>query len=350
MLRPKTKNQLKAIKNQLAVFFLSIITLYSCNNDKKKSDHEINKKDVQPKTKENSKEIKKTTTLFSFNNQDNTEITELSGSEVSDNDKFLLVGDSNSISVSKFKKNKESQKLIQKEILLSDEFYYINIDKNSFLRKKIDGVDYFLFAVMESPQGNGDPEYILSFIMVNTVTLKFYTLKYVGEVTLRCEECIDGGFLKNEALESNLAIKKELYLFANQNKWVYNPTGEEKDINYYKNYEQKWHLDNNANKNSDFIKSTYYKENLFQFSGLYDKDQVTENNDFKIVTYFRHNVIGYDKNKKLYFPIIVESCSSGCNKTIEFISKDEIEVSYEMNIQKPDTINLSKIKFKNNQP
>ncbi|MFH6990934.1 hypothetical protein [Flavobacterium sp. FlaQc-48] len=330
---------------KLAVVLLFFITLSSCKKEEKISDHKINKKNIPPATKENSDEIKRTGTLFSFSNPDNTEIIKISASEVNDDTNFFLVGDQNSVIVSKYKKNKESQQLIQKEILLSDEFYYVTIDEKNCLRKKIDGVDYFLFALKESPKGNGDPEYILSFIMVNTATLKFYILKYAGEVTLRCEECIDGAFVKNEALESNLSIKKELYQFANQNKWVYHPTEEEKNINYYKNYEQKWYLDNNSKNSAGFIKSTYYKENLFQFSGQYDKDQVAENNDFKIVTYFRHNVIGYDKNKKLYFPIIVESCATGCDKKIRLISKDEIEISYEMDIQQPDTIHLNKIKF-----
>ncbi|MFP3787380.1 hypothetical protein, partial [Burkholderia sp. SIMBA_024] len=77
---------------------------------------------------------------------------------------------------------------------------------------------------------------------------------------------------------------------------------------------------------------TYYTENLFQYNGNYDNDQVIENADYKIVTYFRNNIIGYDKNKKLYFPIIVESCVTGCDKEIQFVSENEIEVSYEMNI------------------
>jgi hypothetical protein len=340
---------LKIIKSKLAVILLCFISLTSCKKDEKISNKEIKKENKN--TPEDSSEVKKTTTLFSFNNQDNTEIIKISGSEVSDEDKFLLVGDKNILIVSKYKTNKGIQQLIKNDTLLISDYNHVTIDEQLFLRKKIQNIDYFLFALMESPLGNGDHGLYLSFIMLNMNTLKFYTLKYEGEPTLRSDNAVDGEFIKNTALDHNPTIKKELYQFAQKSKWVYNPSEKEKDINYYKNFEQKWHSDNYPKTTEPsyptVVKSTYYPENLFQFNGNYDNDQVIENTDFKIVTYFRHNIIGYDKNKKLYFPIAVESCATGCDKKIEFVSTHEIEISYEMNIQEADTIDLNKIKFEN---
>ncbi|RKR05687.1 hypothetical protein C8C83_5038 [Flavobacterium sp. 90] len=343
---------MKTIKNQLAVILLSIITLSSCKNDEKSANNKANTTIKKDSTKIDTS--LKMSTIFSIANSDNSEIIKISGNEdtATDDDKFLFSGDKITLIVSKFKKNKEILKLIQADTLLKIEYCMVNIDPQLFLRKKIQDVDYFLFAVMKSPMGNGDHSLYLSFIMLNMNTLKFYTLEYIGENTVRSRETetVDGAFEESKTLDSNPEIKKELYEFANQSKWIYKPTGKEKDINYYTNFEQKWYSDN-ASKNGkspDIITSTYYSEDLFKFNGEYDKDQVTENESFKIVTYFRNNVIAYDKNKKLYFPIIVESCAHGCAKTIEFVSENEIEVTYEMDVQEPYTIDLNTIKFLNN--
>ncbi|SNR38791.1 hypothetical protein SAMN04487979_104274 [Flavobacterium sp. ov086] len=330
---------------------LPFIVLSSCKNDQKISD-DIKKTNSISNTKKDSTEMSvRTVTLFNFNNEGNTEIIKISGSEASDNDDFFLVGEKNILIVSKYKKDKKNQSLIQKDTLLISDYNHVTIDRKHFLRKK----DYFLFATMESPLGNGDPGLYLSFFMLNLKTLKFYTLKYEGESTLRSGNFVDGKFSEDKSLDSNLAIKKELYEFANKSKWIYNPSGRDKDINYYRNFEQKWYLDNYP-KGEDsetlypaIVKSTYYSEDLFKYNGDYDKDQFIENADYKIVTYFRNNIIGYDKNKKLYFPITVESCATGCDKKIEFVSENEIEISYEIDRQEADTIDLNKIEFKNNQ-
>ncbi|WP_374172836.1 hypothetical protein [Flavobacterium tructae] len=341
---------MNTIKNKLTLILLSFVIFYSCKKEDKSSDKSINLKNLQSDIKENTIKGGKTTTLFSFNTAKNTEIVKISGSEVGEEDNFSLVGHKNILLVSKYKKNKPQQ-LIQNDTLLISDYNHVTIDRQLFLRKKIKNADYFLFALMESPLGNGDHSLYLSFIMLNLNTLKYYTLKYEGEPTLRSDNAVDGKFLENTELDRNTAIKNELYHFANKSKWVYNPSEEEKDLNFYKNFEQKWYEDNYSKDGKSsypaVVKSTYYSENLFQFNGRGNDDGAIENADFKIVPYFRHNLIGYDKNKKLYFPITVESCAHGCNKTVEFLSDHEIEVSYEMNVQQPDTIDLNKIIFTN---
>ncbi|MFD1605500.1 hypothetical protein ACFSJW_02780 [Flavobacterium artemisiae] len=339
---------MKSIKNSLTIFFLSFIVFTSCKKDEKVSNQKISKENLESEAQEDTLQKAKSAVIFSFENQDNTEVIKITASEVSDDDKFFLVGSKNILTASKYKKSKDKLQFIKSEKLFVSDYYYVHIDPKHVLIKKIQKEDYFLFAVEEAPMGNGDTEYFLDFIILNISNLNFYTLKYSGEATLRSDESIDGKFLKNETLESNILIKKELYEFANKSKWVYNPSEKEKNINYYKNFEQKWYLDNDKHLDPSVFKSTYYTENLFQYNGNYNNDQVTENTDFKIVTYFRNNIIGYDKNKKLYFPIFVENCVSGCHKEVKFISESEIEISYsEIQTQKPDTIDLHKIKFTN---
>ncbi len=341
---------MKTIKNQLAIILLALITLSSCKNDEKKADNKTNTTPKKDSTK--IAVTDKTITLFSINNEDDTETIEISGSEASDDDEFLLDGDKNVLIASKYKKNKESLQLIKTDTLLVSDYNYVYMDSNSKrrVRKKVQNVDYFLFSFMESPLGNGDPSKYLSFIMLNMDTLKFYTLQYIGEHSLVSGEALEGDFAENKTLDSNPEIKKELYEFANKSKWIYTPTGKEKDINYYKNFENKWYSDNapKNGKSPDIITSTYYTEDLFKFNGNYDKKDFIENDSFKIVSYFRNNILGYDKNKKLYFPIIVESCNHGCGKTIKFVSENEIEVSFEISDQEPEIIDLNTIKFSNN--
>lgn len=340
---------MKTFNKKLTVLVLSLIAIYSCKRNEEANNKEKKQQSIKIDSTKTTAEDP-IVTLFSFNNENNTELIKIATNGAGDDDKFSLGADKITIIVSKYRKNKESLKITQQVTLLVSEFNYINIDSH-FLRKKIQGIDYFLFALKESPMGNGDPSSYLSYIMINTNNLQFYKLGYIGEYTLRSGDSIDGDFTKDKTLESNTTVYNELYQFASKSKWIYKPTEKEKDINYYKNFEQKWYKDNNHEDEetsaSSTITSTYYTENLFKFNGFYDDDQVIENADFKIVSYFRHNIIAYDKNKKLYFPVIVGSCAHGCNKEIKFVSENEIEIVYEMNTQKTDTIDLDKIKFTN---
>ncbi|AWK05739.1 hypothetical protein HYN56_16440 [Flavobacterium crocinum] len=333
---------MSTFNTRLTVFFFVLITFYSCKKDEKT----IHKENEHQNTKIATDDP--IVTLFTFSNENNTEVIKISANGAGDEDKFSLGADKITIIVSKYK----NLKIVQQDTLLISEFNYINVDPH-FLRKKIQGTDYFLFALKESPMGNGDPSSYLSYIMINTNNLNFYKLGYIGEYTLRSGDFIDGDFTKDKILESNTKVYTELYQFASKSKWIYKPAEKEKDINYYKNFEQKWYKDNtheDGETSASFtITSTYYTEDLFKFNGLYDDDQVIENADFKIVSYFRHNIIAYDKNKSLYFPVIVESCAHGCGKDIKFVSENEIEIVYEMNTQKADTLDLHNIKFTNPQ-
>jgi hypothetical protein len=344
-------------KLNASAFFLilSIFAFTSCKKDQNTLKSEVTKQNTILENSGNNPENSNLSLLYTEDSNNETEFIQISASESHDDDKFFLTGNKNFIIVSKLKKMGGITKPIQQDTLLSDEFQYVHVDAKNFVKKTINNKNYLLMSVLETPMGNGDIERYVNFMMIDTKSLKPYTLQYNGTESLRCDECIDGEFIKNKTLESNPEIKNALYQYANTSKWIYTPKGEEKELPHYKNYEQKWNADNNtendlANGNSSIPKvlfSTYYEDNLFKFTGDYSENEFIENNKYIIVSYFRSNIIAYDKNKKLYFPVFVESCVTGCNKKIKFVSENTIEVLYtEYSGHKGETLNLDEIKFR----
>lgn len=157
-----------------------------------------------------------------------------------------------------------------------------------------------------------------------------YKLVYKGYLSAVCDECVKGNFEKN-------SYSKEINDFLTQqtksSKFIYQKSNHKNED--YKDYEEKWQADNNIDGHFgagnleplDIIYSTYYKEDLFKISGGTPRE--IENEKYIINSFFRGNLIGYDKTKKLYFPIIIESCSHFCDKKIEFIGTNLLNIEYE---------------------
>lgn len=293
------------------------------------------------------------TLLYKTSNKNNTEEIRISTYKSLEDDKYFLVGDKNFILVSKYLKKGKEFKLIKKDTLISNEYIYTTIGKESFQKVTIKDQEYILLSVHQVYKGTAVTNETVSFIMLDSKSLNTYTLMYSGETTLHKDESIVGEFVESEILNSKPEIKKNLYQFANKSKWVFHAS---KDPNHYSNYMKKWETDNNsinhlANGYSgipDTIYSNYYKDNLFNFTGDYEESESIENKNFKIVSYFRGNIIAFDKNKQLYFPIYTEACVTGCDKKIRFVSENNIEVQYhEGSENETSIINLKEIIFKN---
>ncbi|CAA9202174.1 hypothetical protein FLA105534_03958 [Flavobacterium bizetiae] len=335
------------IKAIILVLICSATVFVSCKKEEKATkfkDKSETKQDIR---------LDSLALLYKTTNKENTEEIRITAYEPSENDKHFLVGDKNFILVSKYLKEGNEFKLIKKDTLISNEYNYTEIGKESFQKTTIKNQEYILLSIRESYQGTAVTEQTVSFIMLNTQTLKSYTLMYAGEISLRSKQSIDGEFIDSKILDSEPEIKKVLYEFANKSKLIFHIS---KDENHYTNYVQKWETDNNsinhlANGYSgipDTIYSTYYKDDLFNFTGDYNKSESIENNNFKIVSFFRGNIIAFDKNKKLYFPIYTETCVTGCDKKIKFVSENSIEVLYhESSENETSIINLDEIIFKN---
>jgi hypothetical protein len=334
-------------KTITTLIFCVISVLISCKKEEKATKIK-DKIEIDKGVKSDSLAL-----LYKTNNRDNTEEIRITAYELSENNKYLLSGSKNFILVSKYLKNGNELKLIKKDTLISNEYTYAAIGKESFQKVTVKGQEYLLLSVHQSYQGSAVTEENVQFIMLNTKTLNTYMLMYSGETTLHKDESIMGEFVEDKILDSNPEIKKALYQFANKSKWVYHGS---KDPNHYSNYMKKWETDNNAFNHlangysgiPDTIYSTYYKDDLFKLTGDYDESERIENSNFKIVSYFRGNIIAFDKKKKMYFTIYTEACVTGCDKKIRFVSENSIEVVYhESSENETSIINLDEIIFKN---
>lgn len=221
-------------------------------------------------------------------------------------------------------------------ILDEGEWNYLEIDSANLYTKKINGKDFQLISAKSSFQGKAVPNQNVHFWMVNIRNVsENYSLLYSGYPNNLCNECIKGDFETNEKLKKNSSAKKALYDFAKKSKLIYQKSNAEKKASHYKNFREKWQEDNRVDSNygagyegeMNEIFSTYYKENLFEISG--GSETEIENENYLIKSYFRSDVIGFDKRKKMYFPIIVESCAHFCNKNIEFTNQNTIKITYE---------------------
>ena len=288
-----------------------------------------------------------------------TEIFVFSSNQPLKNAQELLAADKNYMVLSKYKKAENGRRiLIQKDTLLSRDYVYVSIRKDDFLKKYVDGSEFIFFSTEEREMGQASTETTLYFFMIDMVSGKQYDLLYVGEETERSRknETIEGSFVFNKRLNAKPRFKQLLLDYATNCKLIYKPSAEDKNILYYSNYAQKWEKDNKlngrlANGYTDIPKkiySTYYKENIIDFTGDISKaDVIIENDHFMVVAFFRNNIIAYDKRKKRYFPIFIESCITGCNKEVKFMAKDKILITHYEYDPKSYELDLNAIIFKN---
>ncbi|HTG56790.1 MAG TPA: hypothetical protein VL943_11015, partial [Niabella sp.] len=216
---------------------------------------------------------------------------------------------------------------------------------------------YLLLTARETFKGQAITEKTINFILLDVNSLEHFTLVYEGISSIRCYECIDGNYQPAPFLDANPGLKAMLLEYANKSKWVYRPaTQAEKDARHFINYEQKWNEDNEEDNHlanghsgiSEPIYSTYYKDDIFKVTATHASvaDSI-ENEYFKVLSYFRGNILGFDKQKQLYFPVYIESCITGCDKKIRFVSPQTIEILYdEYNGKEAYTVELNKIRFK----
>lgn len=241
---------------------------------------------------------------------------------------------------------------INKEIvLLRTEWTTIDIDSTQVKTEKINNVPYLYLTMRAEYMGNAITESAVNFIMINTQNITDqYALMYDGMHSDYCEDCIRGEFAQNKKLDKNKLFKDKLYAYAKNTKYIYQASKEEKSLSFYKNFDKKWEKDNGQDNHfgagtgeiPEKIKSTYYKENLFALTqGTTD---IVENENYKIQSVFRGNLVGYNKKKKLYFPIMVESCTLSCNKTITFANPTTINITYED--ESKSVLDLSTILFR----
>lgn len=217
----------------------------------------------------------------------------------------------------------------EKEII-NLEFETISFDGFDFEVAIIDNRAYLYFVYVTGPVGNAVSYANYNFTLVSLSDFTISELVY-QELHLSDER----DFINLEDFKDKPIILKYLEERAAKSKFVYKPTKEDLDMDNPKNYEKRWEIDNpnistiwdgNSAINNT-LKVTYYTKNIIpkEMPSIFSKK---ENKKYIIFALFRSDILGYDKLKKKYFPIWVESCSHGCNKDIEFIGNDKLKIIY----------------------
>lgn len=227
-------------------------------------------------------------------------------------------------------------KKIKINLLTESECSYMSIDTTSYKQVEIENSPYIYFSYTTSYQGAAIIDHYVVFVLVNMDDLSNYSLVYEGRYKyFKCDDCIDGDFLENDLAKKHPSILAKLKELSKSSKFIYQRTSKDDNMHYHLNYETKWNSDNTANyaygagysEIEAPIWSTHYKTNLFDLN-MGEATKNTENDRYVLNTYFRGNIIGFDKNTKLYFPLFIESCVIGCDKEIELFDNDSLRISY----------------------
>ena len=218
------------------------------------------------------------------------------------------------------------------------EFTYCDF-YNDFEIATIGNKPYLYFLYRLSPMGNAVSFMDLNFALFSLTDFQLTTLDYGGDPVYDKKDNlqqIKGDFTNLDKLSSKPDLSKFLEDKASKSSVIYRATKQDLDMNSADNYEKKWQVDNSKIKSvwdtkentfDEPLRVTYYDKSIFPTEQGYISGSV-ESTKFKIVSLFRNNILGYDKTKKKYFPIWVESCSHGCNKTVAFIDDTTLRITY----------------------
>jgi hypothetical protein len=263
---------------------------------------------------------------------------------------FFFSDTLNKIKAVKYKLKGNKIISLKSKTLLENEWTYLRIDSLSLKEVKIKNVPYFYFSSSETNMGQAVVGESVNFHLLNLFSLDDFELSYFGKPSFKCKTCIDGEFTVDNKLKAKPELLSVLMNFSKISKLIYQKTEKDNNVLDHINYQTKWGKDNNQDNSfgaghadiEDSIKTTYYKTNLFLLN-CNETDNTIENDDFIFSSCFRSNLIGFDKKKKMYFPVIIESCSNGCNKTFEFVENDSLKINYEFD--ESYTISLKNFKF-----
>lgn len=244
----------------------------------------------------------------------------------------------------------EFQKTIIKEEFSYCEFY------NDFDIIKIEDKSYLYFLYDLSPMGNAVNYVDLNFALLSLKDYKLTELDYGGEPNYDKNDnlkYIKGDFTNLDKLSSKPDILKFLENKAGKSSLIYRATKKDLDMNNADNYEKKWQIDNSKIKDVFSVmentldvplKTTYYEQNIFPSDQNYISSKI-ENSKFRIISLFRNNILGFDKTKKKFFPIWVETCMHGCNKEIKFINSSTLQITYSEANNEKIIVDLSKMTY-----
>lgn len=243
--------------------------------------------------------------------------------------------------------NKWQKKLSE---IYGEEYKYIT-PLDTFQLVYIEKKPYIYFQLLENFAGTASAGFsTISFNLFDIISGQFLSLLYEGKD--KDENTVEGEFTNKGEFNNALLILNFLEDKASKSKSIYKPSKKELVSDNSKNYEKKWKVDNSnipdiysaKGVKEGILKLTYYKKELMPFAEALNK---IESSEFIIVSYFRNNVIGYDKKQKKYFPIWIEGCNHCCNKEISFVDDWTVKVYWdECGDNITMTINLRDKKYK----
>lgn len=226
-------------------------------------------------------------------------------------------------------------KVISKTLILEEESTYCVIDSN-IREVTVAGRRYASLSYDKEFMGTAVTEKFIDFQLIDLNSLEQYTLNFAGHHSWKCKDCLEGEVVNKKALKGKSDILHVLENMASKSPRIYHPSEKDKDPYHVINYETKWEKDNEAsnhmaNGHGELnvpLKSTYYQTNLFNLQRG-SEFETAENEQYLFKSYFCGSVIGFDKQRKLYFPLMIEDCNAMCSKKLSITTDGVLKLSYE---------------------
>lgn len=226
-------------------------------------------------------------------------------------------------------------RILHKALILKDESTYCVIDSN-INEVTVAGKRYASLSYAREFMGTAVTERYIDFQLIDLNSLEHYTLNFVGHNSWKCEGCLEGELVNTKALKGKEDILNFLAGMASKSPGIYHPSEKDKDPYHVINYEKKWERDNQAsnhmaNGHGELnlpLKSTYYQTNLFNLQQG-SEFETAENEQYLFKSYFCGSVIGFDKQRKLYFPLMIEDCNAMCSKKLSINADGVLKLSYD---------------------
>jgi hypothetical protein len=255
----------------------------------------------------------------------------------------------------KYVKADDQWKYESEYYIFKEEFYYCEF-ASDFEIATIDGTEYLYFVYRLSSMGNATDYTDLRFVLFSLKDLKQTVLLYGGYPVYGKDgkgDKVKGGYMNLASFTNKPDLLDFLQKKATASPMVYQYSEKDLDMCHPDNYKQRWALDNpdidilmKKMKTSETpLRIAYYEQNIFP-----EKDgsitSTIENGNYKVVSLFRNDILAYDKTNKKYFPVWVDECSHGCDKSISFTSQNILEIIYSETNNEKIIVDLSTMIYK----
>jgi hypothetical protein len=197
---------------------------------------------------------------------------------------------------------------------------------DAFSSADVGGKPYLYVALEETREGTANAGSVtIEFILVDVQTLEPLGLAYWGEE--RGSGTVEGKLVTPETLARRPELLAFLKRKADASPRIYR--GERDSMSWVDDWKKLNGSLPGLIERPSFgpvkIRWQYYDQDPMAGHSTADDK---EDRDFKVMSYFRSSLIGFDKARKRYFPIWVESCNHGCNKEIRDLKQGVVSFVY----------------------